>query len=70
MIELRGQIQTISCRYCGHCYAACMSPECYNDEDWSKEVVMGAKLGHTISMVDHVDFKFDDCECKKHPPLY
>lgn len=61
------KIQIIKYKCCGKAFAACCEPDCYTDEDWTKELKKYVLRGDNVEMVEPGDWKFEKCECNKTP---
>lgn len=56
------KIQVLKCK-CGTKYAACVEPDCYEDNDWLKDLGKCLKEGGTVEMSDSESFRFEQCKC-------
>jgi hypothetical protein len=56
-------IQIIKCK-CGKTFAAATEPHCYSDADWQRDTRKYIKRGCTVEMVDHHEWKFEECVCE------
>lgn len=56
--------QVIKCK-CGNIFAACRVPECYTDQEWTRDLRDYVLDGCTVDVVDASSFNFDRCMCHK-----
>ncbi len=59
------KIQIIICK-CGSVFSGCTVPECYTDEDYTKELKGYVEAGCTVDLVPAGNFKFEECRCPKN----
>lgn len=57
-------VQVIKCRH-GKIFAACTTPEYFEDVDWQREMRKYVKGGCTVEMAESGTWSFEKCECSK-----
>jgi hypothetical protein len=58
------KIQVIKTKCCGAIFSMCCEPECYTDEDYTKELNEYVTKGCTVEMVEKGKAKFGEkCIC-------
>jgi hypothetical protein len=63
-MENQPNAMVIICK-CGSAFAACITPECYTDKDWQKDLRKYVKEGCTVEMRHSGDFNFERCKCNE-----
>lgn len=60
------KVQIIKC-HCGEVISGCTEPECYTDEEYTKDLKECVEKGYKVDLIENSDFKFGKCKCVKTP---
>lgn len=63
-------IQVIKTKCCGKVFAACVSPQCYTEKDWTAELRKYVLQGCTVDLVEDGNVHFELCECDTAKDLF